>query len=226
VGAVLRAYAFFDGDPSNTVQVNRYYPDERLFPPGRGAILASYRRLVAVSGVTLNRDAAHAIATTRWDGTLFYQQWLSGCVLGSMPLLYLPTILAHFRRGGTPEFGHAAAEKGRFTPGVQPLDTQVKLIEGLFTIADGVEEATGLAGLAREIRADFGRYSYHTLRVFAERGLWSAYRAFGRVGFDRSPWFHLWMLMLSVLGVRNMERMIHGVRGVVGHTPNLTWRAR
>lgn len=226
VGAVLRAYTFFEGDPSRTVQVNRYYADERLFPPGRGAILACYRRFVSVSGVTLHRDAAQAVATARWDGTLFYQQWLVGRLLAERPLLYLPAILAHFRRGGTPEFGNAAAERGRFTPGVQPLDTQVKLIEGLFAVADGVEEATGLRGLAGEIRADFGRYSYHTLRVFAGRGLWRAYRAFGRVGFDRSPWFHVWMLMLSTLGVRAMEGLIGGVRRVVGHTPNLTWRAR
>jgi hypothetical protein len=226
VGAVLKAYTFFEGEPTNTVQVNRYYASERVFAPGRAAILACYRRFVGVSGVTLHRDAALAIATERWDGTLFYQQWLAGCLLAEKPLLYLPTILAHFRRGGTPEFGNAAAERGRFTPGVQPLDTQVKLIEGLFAVADGVEEATGLRGLANEIRADFGRYSYHTLRVFAGRGLWPAYRAFGRVGFDRSPWFHLWMLMLSVLGVRAMEGMFNAVRRVVGHTPNLTRAAR
>lgn len=229
VGAILRAYTFFEGDPSNTVQVNRYYPTERVFPPGRGAILACYRRFVSVSGVTFHRDTAAAAATDRWDGTLFYQQWLVGRLLAEKPLLYLPDILAHFRRGGTPEFGSAAAERGRFTPGVQPLDTHLKLVEALFAIADGVEGTTKLAGLARDIRADFGRYSYHTLRVFADRSrreLWEAYRAFGRIGFAASPWYHLWFVALMLVGLRTMESLIQGVRRVVGHTPNLTEAAR
>lgn len=229
VGAILRAYTFFVGDPSNTVQTNRYYPSERLFAPGRGAIVACFRRFVSVSGVTFHRDAADAVATTQWDGTLFYQQWLVGRLLAEKPLLYLPDILAHFRRGGTPEFGNAAAEQGRFTPGVQPLDTHLKLVEALFAIADGVERSTGLEGLADEIRADFARYSYHTLRVFSERSrreLWEAYRAFGPMGFARSPWFHLWFASLMVFGFRGMERVIQLLRRMVGHTPNLTAAAR
>lgn len=225
VGAILRAYTFFEGDPSNTVQVNRYYPSERVFAPGRGAILACFRRFVSVSGVVFNRDAAQAAASDAWDGTLFYQQWLVGAVLAERPLLYLPDILAHFRRGGTPEFGNAAAEQGRFTPGVQPLDTHLKLVEGLFAIAEGVERHTGLAGIAAEIRADFARYSYHTLKVFALRSrgeLWDAYRAFGRLGFNRSLWFHAWFIALMLVGVPGLEALIQLLRRLIGHTPNLT----
>jgi abequosyltransferase len=229
VGAILRAYEFFTDDPAKPVQVNRYYPDERFFPAGRGAILACYRRFVSVSGVVLNRDAAHAAATSEWDGTLFYQQWLVGAILAKMPALYLPTILAHFRRGGTPEFGNAEAERGRFTPGVQPLDTHLKLIEGLFAIAEGVEKHTGLRGIAREIRADFGRYSYHTLVTFAHgprRELWKAYRAYGKLGLNASPWFHAWALALGTVGPRALNGVIQGVRQKIGYTPNLTRSAR
>ncbi len=229
VGAILRAYTFFEGDPSNTVQINRYYPSERVFAPGRAAILACFRRFVSVSGVVFHRDAAQAAATDAWDGTLFYQQWLVGALLAERPLLYLPDILAHFRKGGTPEFGNAASEQGRFTPGVQPLDTHLKLVEGLFTIAAGVEQHSGLAGIAAEIRADFGRYSYHTLKVFALRSrgeLWEAYRAFGRLGFDRSAWFHAWFAGLLLVGARGLEALIQSLRRVIGHTPNLTPGAR
>ena len=229
VGAVLRSYTFFVGDPSNIVQVSRYYPTERVFPPGRSAILACYRRFVSVSGVVFHRDAAAAAATAEWDGLLFYQQWLVGKVLAEKPLLFLPEILAHFRRGGTPEFGTAAAEQGRFTPGVQPLDTHLKLVEALFTIADGVERATGLTGIAEDIRVDFGRYSYPTLREFAGRSrgdLWRAYRAFSQLGLNASPWYHMWFASLMLVGVRGMEALAQLVRRVLGHTPNFTAAVR
>jgi len=223
IGAILRAYDFFRDDPSRPEQVNRYYPRETRFPAGRSAILACYRRLVGVSGIVFHRDAAQAVATDRWDGTLFYQQWVAGTVLARMDAVYLPTILSHFRRGGTPEFGNAESEKGRFTPGVQPLDTHLKLVEGLFRIADGVEAHTGLA-VARAIKADFARYSYHTLSHLAGgsvREFYRAYRAFGAMGYDRSPWFHFWYVSLAVLGPRRLDRIIQAIRRRLGHTPNL-----
>lgn len=228
IGAVLRAYDFFRDNPARPEQVNRYYPAEARFPAGRRAILACYRRLVGVSGIVLHRDAAHAVATDRWDGTLFYQQWLAGTVLAERDAVYLPTVLAHFRRGGTPEFGHAASEQGRFTPGVQPLDTHLKLVEALFAIADGVEAHTGLP-VAREIRADFARYAYHTLAnvvhgPFAED--WRAYRAFGALGFDRSPWYHGWFWALALFGPRRLDAIIQGIRRRLGYTPNLSRATR
>lgn len=229
IGAILRAYDFFRDDPARPEQINRYYPHETRFAAGRSAILACYRRLVGVSGIVLHRDAAHAVATDRWDGTLFYQQWLAGTVLATHDAVYLPTILAHFRRGGTPEFGNAESEKGRFTPGVQPLDTHLKLVEGLFRIADGVEAHTKLAGLAAELRADFARYSYHTLAGVAHgsvREFWRAYRAFGAMGFDRSAWFHMWFFLLAVIGPRRLDSLIQFVRRRLGFTPNLTRGAR
>lgn len=229
IGAILRAYDFFRDDPALPEQINRYYPQETRFPAGRAAILACYRRLVGVSGIVLHRDAAQAVATDRWDGTLFYQQWLAGTVLATRDAIYLPTILAHFRRGGTPEFGNAEAEKGRFTPGVQPLDTHLKLVEGLFRIADGVEAHTKLAGLAADIRADFARYSYHTLAGVAHGTageFWRAYRAFGAMGFDRSAWFHMWYAALAVLGPRRLDALIQLLRRRLGFTPNLTRGAR
>jgi glycosyltransferase involved in cell wall biosynthesis len=228
IGGILRAYDFFRDDPARPIQTNRYYARETRFPAGERAIVATFRRFVVVSGLVLNRDAAHALATDQWDGTLFYQQWLAGNIFATMDAVYLPSILAHFRRGGSPDFGNAEAEKGRFTPGVQPLDTQLKMVRAILDIAEGVERAQGIP-IARVLTDDFARYSYHTLLTVAPLPFgeyWRAYRAFGAMGFDRSPWFHLWFWLLAVIGARGMERIIQTLRGVIGHTPNLSREAR
>lgn len=225
VGAILRAYTFFREDPSRPEQVNRFYPSERLIPAGRAAILACYRRFVAVSGIVLHRDSAAAVATDAYDGMVFYQLWAASACLAERPALYLPTILAHFRRGGTPEFGSSAAEREHFTPGTFTLPQQVQVVRGFFAVAEAVERQHKLPGLAEEIRRDFGRYSYHTLSHFAKdgrRALWAAYRAFGEFGLRRSWWYHAWFVLLFVLGARLTDRVIQLLRRTLGFTPNLT----
>jgi abequosyltransferase len=225
VGAILRAYTFFRDDPARPEQVNRYFPEERLIPAGREAILTCYRRLVAISGVTVHRDAAHAAASTEFDGTLFYQLWLAGNVLATRPALYLPAILAHFRRGGVPLFGHAEAERQHFKPGEKTFAEEVAVNRGFFAVADGVERATRLPGLGAEIRAEFARHSYHTLSQFARDGrasLWQAYRGFAPLGLGRSPWYHFWFLALFVAGVGPLEWVIQTIRRRLGYTPSLT----
>ena len=229
IGAILRAYTFFRDNPARPFQVNRYYPRECRFAAGEQAILACFRRLGALNGLVFHRDAAHAAATDRWDGTLWYQQWLAGNILARMDAVYIPTVLAHMRRGHGTDIGNAESEKGRFTPGrMETVEAQVKLVQGMFDVAQGVEEAQGIP-IARAIRDDFARYSYHTLSYVAwmpRREFWRAYRAFGALGFDRSPWYHLWYWSLAVLGSKRMDWLVQTARRIIGHTPNLTPGAR
>jgi abequosyltransferase len=225
VGAILRAYTFFREDPARPEQVNRYYPSERLIPAGRAAILACYRRFVGVSGIVLHRDAAAALATDALDGMVFYQLWAASAALATRPALYLPTILAHYRRGGTPDFGNSEAERANFSPGIFTLPQQVHVVRGFFAVAAAVEREHKLAGLTEDLRRDFGRYSYHTLVHFAKdgrRSLWAAYRAFGEFGLRRSWWYHAWFVLLMVLGARLTDGVIQLLRRTLGFTPNLT----
>ncbi|HVZ77492.1 MAG TPA: glycosyltransferase family 2 protein, partial [Gemmatimonadaceae bacterium] len=127
IGMILRAFAWFRDTPDNVIQVSRYYPRETFFPAGPQAIVACYRRSVVMSGLVFDRDLAQSFATDRWDGTLFYQHWLVANILVTKDAVYIPELLAYFRRGGTPIFGTAEKEKALYTPGVQPPDTDLKM---------------------------------------------------------------------------------------------------
>ncbi len=228
LGAVLRAFAVFQGTPDNIVQTNRYYAHERVFPAGPQAIVACFRRYVAMSGIVLNRDLAQACATDRWDGTVFYQQWLAGNVLAKKDAVYIPDLLALFRRGAPAIFGAAKAEQGKFIPGAQPPDTDLRMIRALMDIARAVERECHVP-VAAAIERDFANYIYPTLAHQAHEP-WPVFHEFykdlGALGFAKYPQFHLWFWAIAIFGARNVNRGIQLIRRVLGHTPNLTRSAR
>ncbi len=224
MGVLLRTFARFQGEPSNVVQVSRYYPGPRVFAPGPEAIIHCYRRLVAMSGLVLHRDDAHACASARWDGTLFYQHWLAVNLLRARPAVFLPDVLALFRTDGTPEFGNADAERGAYTPGVQPPDTDVRMIRSLLAIA-----REGAPDCYDAIERDYANYIYHTLahQAHVPRGEFREFhRALGALGLGKHWTFHAWYWAITLLGAANLDRLFQIVRRTVGHTPNLTRAAR
>ncbi len=224
MGVLLRAFAVFEGTPDNIVQVNRYYPRECVFPAGPRAIVACYRRLVCMSGIVMDRDLAQAAATERWDGTLFYQQWLAANILTERDAVYVPELMALFRRGGTPIFGTAERERELFTPGVQPPVADLRMTTGLMAIARAVEAERGVP-IAKEIERDYANYSYHTLahQAHVPRAEFRQfYKDLGALGFDKYWTFHAWYRAISLLGAKNVDRIIQLVRRTLGHTPNLS----
>lgn len=228
IGVILRAYAFFRGNSTEPFQVNRYYPSECYFPAGRPALLACYRRLVSMSGIVLHRDSALAVATDRFDGTLFYQHWLVGNILCERGAAYVPDLLVLFRKDGSPEFGNAPAERGRYTPGVQPPDTGLRMIASLFEIAQAVERERGIT-FVRDLRRDFANYMFPTFAHQSQQPwtvLWRFYRDLGHMGFDRYPMFHVWFWCISFIGAARTDAVIQLIRRRLGHTPNLTRAAR
>jgi glycosyltransferase involved in cell wall biosynthesis len=228
LGVILRAFAFFRDTPDNILQVNRYYPEETVFPAGPRAIVACYRRLVGMSGLVFDRDMSLALATDRWDGTLFYQHWLAANILVDRDAVYIPHILAYFRRGGTPLFGRAKAEKGKYTPGIQPPDTDIKMLTSLMAIAEAVERERGVR-IAELIRRDHGNYMYPTFAHQADQPwpvFYKFYRDLGRLGFWRYPLFHFWFWSVALVGQRRVDKALQFIRRTVGHTPNISRFAR
>jgi glycosyltransferase involved in cell wall biosynthesis len=228
VGVILRAYSFFRDTPDNVFQVNRYYADACTFAAGAPAIVACYRRLVSMSGLVMHRDDAEAVATDRWDGTLFYQHWLAANILTKRPAAYIPDILALFRKDGVPEFGTAKAEQGLYTPGIQPPDTDLRMIRSLMSIAEAVDREQSIS-IAEPIRHDFANFMYPTIAHQAHErwpSFWKFYRDLGAMQFNRYPMFHFWFWTVAVLGAKRTDSFIQFVRRRLGHTPNLTRAAR
>jgi len=224
MGLLLRTYAMFRGSPDDVEQVSRYYPSPRVFAPGAEAIVACYRRLSDMSGLVLHRDDAVKAASDRWDGHCFYQHWLALNLLLHRPAVFLPDILAYFRRDGTPDFGNAEAERERFSPGGYSDATQVQMVRSQLEIARGTVPQHYPA-----LERDYANYVFPTLAHLQHDGgpaFEQRVRELASLGLDRYTAFHAWVWAVRLFGARRLSRLFRALRRIIGHTPNLTRAAR
>jgi glycosyltransferase involved in cell wall biosynthesis len=228
VGVVLRTYAFFRDTPDNIITVSRYWPDEMLFAPGLDTVVTFFRRLVSMSGIVLHREEALRHETDRFDGTLFYQLHLAAHILMHRPGLFLPQVLAYFRKGGVPEFGASARERGKWIPGQQPPETSLRMLQAHLDIAAHVDSCYGVEAWAR-VHRDLGQHMYPTFTHQAHVPLGTYvrfYRDLMRMGFWRYPMFHAYGLGVRVLGSARTDALLFWLRRRLGHTPTLGARPR
>jgi hypothetical protein len=177
----------------------------------------------------MHRDSAHRFADDRFDGTLFYQQWLSANILVERDAVYLPTLLAYFRDNSPTIFGTAAKERGLYTPGNhQPPEMHLKMVVSLIRIAEAVERERGVE-IVERVREDFANHIYPTIArqtYLPWRQFFQFYRDLGAQGFWKYPQYHAWFWAIAVFRPRLLFWTFQQVRRVFGYSPNLTRFAR
>jgi glycosyltransferase involved in cell wall biosynthesis len=221
VGVVLRSYSSFLSDPEQPVQVFRYFSEDRFFPPGPDTVVTFFRRCVFISGMVFKRSSAAVCATTRFDGTLLYQQHLVGHILAQESGVYLNRILSYHRLGGVPDFGVSASEKGLFVPKRQTPESSVQFMRGMLEIANSLDELGGLK-VGRRILRDIGNYAYPVLSIQAgcSFGTFLSYLwQLVKLGFWRVPLFHVYALGLIILRRKNCDRLIVCIKKALGRAP-------
>lgn len=222
-GVVVRSYAAFDGTPDRLDQTFRYFPEERVFAPGADAVAVAFRRSVVIPGMVIRREDAQAVATARFDGVLLYQLWLVGRIAAHRPVVFTPQVLVLYRNGGVPDFGNAAAERGKFVPTQHTPESSLHFMRGMVDIARAVQEAEGLPVAAR-IVADIAAYSYPILSIQADKplGVFLRYSlGLARLGFARTPLFFVYLGSLVLLGPRRSNAVIRWIKTRLGYTPAL-----
>ena len=220
-GVVVRSYATFDENPEKFKQVFRYFPEEHVLPAGAQAVFTAYRRSVVIPGMVIKRDAALAVATDRFDGTLLYQLYLVGMILAKHSVVFVPQIIALRRDGTPPDFGNSATEQGKFVPHDQTPDSSIHFMKGMLTIAQHIEEVTQLK-VFKAIRSDIGNYSYPILSIQGKRplGVFMKYGlALAKLGLWRYPLFHLYFFTLLILGPDRSDAIIKLIKHRLGYTP-------
>jgi glycosyltransferase involved in cell wall biosynthesis len=221
VGVVVRSYQSFEGDPRNIVQTFRYFPQEVLFPAGADTVVTAYRRSVVIPGMVVHREAAQRLATGEFDGTLLYQLHLVANILVEMNAVFLPQIVVLYRNGGVPDFGNSAAERGKFVPKRQTVESSVEFVRGMLAIATSVEQKRGLP-VVRRIVADIANYSYPLLAIQRHqtaRSFIAYWRSLSKLGLGSYPLFHLYFVALLLLGTKRTDAVITHIKRRLGYTP-------
>ena len=226
IGLLLRGYAWFRGSPEQLAGTLRYVTEPTLFAPGADAITMCFRRSGVISGYIVDRDAAFAAATDRFDGTLYYQMHLTASVLATRPALAVPEVLVLCRDGTPPEFGAAAAEQAHFTPGGYTPAARVRMVRGAFEIlaAHASPDDPATRDIWQRVVRDYARHFYPF--VMDQLTLpWRDYlrlcRAYASTPVGTHVAFYVNCTVAYALGRRRADAVIKGLRGWLGRTPRL-----
>jgi len=222
VGVILRSYAWFDEVPEKINQTVRYFSEEREFSAGAEAIRVCFRRSGVLSGYIVHRDSAHAVATSKFDGTLYYQLHLTANVLATRNAVCTPAVLVLCRAGEPPEFGASGCEKGKYVPGRYTPQARLNMVAGALSIVAGLKDSTGI-DVIEDVEHDYANYFYPYIKdqlglPFQE--FMRLYRGYGRMGFDKYPMFHLYCIAGYLLGEARADRMTRFIRGILGRSPH------
>ncbi len=223
IGVVLRSYSSFDDHPDNLTQTFRYFPTERFFPAGADSIGTVFRRSVVISGMTFHRALARELATDQFDGSLLYQLYLVARILSRKNGVFVPQIISFYRNGGIPDFGNAESERGKFVPRQHTPESSLHFMREMLRIAEYVQRVDNVA-IKDPILLDIANYSYPVLSIQADKplGTFLRYiRDLQRLGFGRSPLFHLYCLSLLLLGDRRSNAIIGFIKRRLGYTPRI-----
>ncbi|MGC9293452.1 MAG: glycosyltransferase family 2 protein [Acidobacteriaceae bacterium] len=220
VGFVLKSYSVFITRPDNIIHELRYFQKEREFAPGKVAITVCYRRSGVISGYIVRRDDAHACATSEFDGTLYYQMYLTANILLKRSAVFTPRVLVLCRSGEPPDFGNSTKEKTIYTPGRYTPQARLKMVEGALYIVAAFERRNNMHILS-DIMLDYANYFYPFIKdqlSLPPREYYQLYRGYWKMGFGKFPFFHLYCISCYLLGETNFDKITRAVRKLLGRT--------
>ncbi len=223
VGLVLKSYALFNPNPENITQEIRWFKEEKEFPAGLSAVRFAFRRSGVISGYIVHRDAAHEVATRKFDGTLYYQLHLTANVLIDKTAVCTPEVLVLCRENGAPEFGSSPAEKGKYVPGGYTPQARLNMIGGAISIIRDLKETKGV-DVVEDVIHDYANYFYPYIKDQLDlplKDFYHLYRGYGRMGFARYPLFHLYFVVGYILGEKRFDALTAFVRKKLGRSPRL-----
>lgn len=221
---VLRSYVVEHDD--GKVERFQYLPATTPLDAGESTVSWLFKRSVTICGFTIDRDLAHAAASSELDGTLLYQIYLMAEVCLFHPSVYCDFPVARAvqtYRQDKPMFGASEAEKGKYTPGSISPGNSINFSRAYLDLCAWLDRKHG-THLGQSVLLDLSKYSYPFLSIQRKRGL-KAFLAYARrleteLGFGISTQFHLYKWGLAILGEKACDRLIILIKRLVGHTPN------
>lgn len=223
VGVVIKSYICFEDVSEKILHEIRYFTEETEIDAGSPAIRFAFRRSGVISGYIVARDDAYKAATTKFDGTLYYQMHLTASVLVAKEAVVTPNILVQCRGGEPPDFGNNIKEKGKYTPGKYTPQARLSMVEGALSIIRDLKQTQGI-DIVDDVVRDYANYFYPCVKDQLElppRQFYQFYRAFGQMGFSRFPLFHIYFLLGYLLGEERCDSLAGSIRRRMGHTPRI-----
>jgi len=223
---VLRSYLTMHDD--GRTEYFRYLPKTTVLSHGEATVAWLFKRSVTICGFTISRAEALKYSTSDLDGTLLYQVYLMAQVCLRYDSVYCDIAIVNamqtFRKD-KPMFGSSESEKSRFTPGSVSHDNSINFTKAYFEVTVYLDKQHG-TNLTKLVRIDLSKYSYPFLSIQRKRGILSFLRYARRLeieaGFGCTVYYFIYKWALVLCGEKVCDRLIGSIKGIVGHTPNLS----
>ena len=175
-----------------------------------------------VGGLLLNVEWANKLDTDRFDGTLYYQIYLSLIAFLSNSLYYIDHPIVSARCDGVPLFGQNGFEIHHI-PGQYTADGRVQMWKSLIEIEDYVFSVLQVTDVRKNFRHMIsGRFSFHIFEGYAlrsRRDLVELYFKLFSNGFARALAPHLFFILVFILKRRSLF-FFHFVRATWQRIPS------
>jgi glycosyltransferase involved in cell wall biosynthesis len=154
VNVISRSFVRFRNDVHEPIGVSRASSTDRIFTASNSSSKMIFRTSGFIGGLIVKREWAQSIATSRYDGTLFYQIYLSSVAFCGTGIGYIARPVVAARAGNPPLFGSATCEKDVHVPGSYTPKGRAKMWKSVIRITSeiGAEHGFELAsGIRQEL---------------------------------------------------------------------------
>ncbi|MDN7671382.1 glycosyltransferase family 2 protein [Burkholderia oklahomensis] len=198
---ISRTYRRFSGNRDRGVLNETWLANaDAVFHRDNSSPRLIFRLCGFVGGLIVKTRWARSLATSRYDGSLYYQYYLACHAYFGTGIGYIGKAIVAGRAENPPLFGHAAAEAGIHVPGAYRPTARARMWRGVLDISADVERALGVSLVDAVMKEMAGRQSFHIFEMMPAQGRRATLELFvelKKLGLVRSPL--PWLLASFVL---------------------------
>lgn len=223
LGYVMKSHYLIHDDQKK--ERFRYFKNSVFFEPGVDTYVELFRKSVFIAGFTIRREYAEPYLTDRFDGTMLMQLYLLAEVALRYPSAYFDEPFTQQYASYDHNVGDVMfdREKEVFVPRRPTLDISLNFLKSFSLITEYIDEKQQLNSTDR-IKKDMSKYFYPSLAVHRDAGLrffFNYVRELNKQGFNSSFYYHIYVILLALLGKRICDWGIWNLKKVLGRTPRL-----
>ncbi|WP_128414928.1 MULTISPECIES: glycosyltransferase family 2 protein [unclassified Flavobacterium] len=164
VAMISRPFIRFEKDIDKPIGISRILPGEAIIQKGDSPKLI-FRMCGFVGGLVVNKEWAEPFKTDKYDGTLFYQIYLSANAFCTKGIGYLSKPSVGGRGGNPPLFGDSQKDGQIHVSGMYSTKGRAKMWKGVLDIAKDVQDLYKIE-IAEELRKELMiRQSFHVFEM-------------------------------------------------------------
>lgn len=185
-----RSFLRFTNDINSPIGFSTQSEMDLIFSPSNKGAAYIFRLAAFVGGLLIDRRWALENERTDYDGTLYYQIYLSGMAFYGDGIGYIASALVGGRTGNPPLFGASASETEVHIPGAYRPKARAAMWRGVLRIAADLEVTKGVSvtsPMKRELDVHQSFHIFEMTSLQSRHASWELVKELSLLGLMRHP---------------------------------------